>query len=131
MSGIDRIQTITDDLAIAGQLSAADLAVLTRAGYRAVMNLRSPEETGVWQSEADAIQPLGLQYLHRSLPHHLLSPTTVLPLLEDISALPKPLVLHCDNGIRSAILALIYLAVKQGCSIDWAFQRVFELELMP
>ncbi|MGQ9873123.1 hypothetical protein [Leptodesmis sp.] len=53
-----RVRKITDDLAIAGQLTIEEFQQLAEEGYRLVVNLRSPDETGSLKGEQQILEQL-------------------------------------------------------------------------
>lgn len=124
------IRVITDDLAIAGQLALPQLMELVSQGFHAVLNLRSPEETGFLPEESDKASHLGLTYAHHPLPLGQLDPKQAEQIFAEINRLPKPLLMHCDNAVRSAAIALMYLSTRQGATLDAAWQQVHQVGLL-
>lgn len=127
---MDTVRKITNELAIAGQLTPDQLAQLIEEGYQSVVNLRSLDEVGFWRDEQHKIEQLGLQYLNCPIQVNNLNPDSVFQLLQQISDLPKPMLVHCDSGIRSSVIALIQIALKQGMKTEDAFQKVTNLGLL-
>jgi uncharacterized protein (TIGR01244 family) len=126
---MDTVRQITDELAIAGQVTFDELQQLAEAGYRAVMNLRSPDETGFWHDEQQKVECLGLRYINVSISKNL-NLDDMLPVIRQLSELPKPMLVHCDSGIRSAVIVLMQLSIVQGMRAEDAFQRVMKLGLI-
>jgi protein tyrosine phosphatase (PTP) superfamily phosphohydrolase (DUF442 family) len=126
---MDTVQQITDELAIARQPTLEEMQQLLSAGYRSVVNLRSAQEVGFLETEQSAIEYLGLCYIHLTLPKTL-DLNSTLAVVQQLRGLPKPLLLHCDSGMRSAIVAMMYLAIGQGIRAEAAFQRVTQLGLL-
>ncbi|MCU0568939.1 MAG: sulfur transferase domain-containing protein [Oculatellaceae cyanobacterium Prado106] len=127
---MEPIRKINDELAIAGQIHLAQFPQVAAEGYRAVLNLRSPEEAGFLTLEAEKLQLLGLCYLNLPTPVTALNPETVLKVLDHLRRLPKPTLLHCDSGIRSAAIALISISVQQGVAIEQALRQAERLGLL-
>lgn len=127
---MDTVRKITNELAIAGQLAPDQLVQLIEEGYQSIVNLRSLDEVGFWSDEQHKIEQLGLQYFNCPIQVNSLNPDSVLRLIQQISDLPKPMLVHCDNGIRSSFIALILIAVKQGIKTEDAFQKATTLGLL-
>ncbi len=125
------IRAITHELAIAGQVSPEDVQALAQAGYRSVLNVRSPTETGFLATEQYSVECLGLRYCNTPTNSDDIDPAQFLAVMTQITALPKPLLLHCGNGVRAAALALTYVATKQGMKLDQALQKTANLGLLP
>jgi uncharacterized protein (TIGR01244 family) len=125
-----RVRKITDNLAIAGQLTLEEFQQLVEESYRSVVNLRSPDETGFLRSEQQILEQDGICYLSYPTTLGDINPDFVRSLIQQITKLPQPILVHCDSGTRSAILALLYIAMKQGMKAEQAFQKVTELGLL-
>lgn len=126
---MEPIRTIRDDLAIAGQISLEQLKQLARDGYRSVLNLRSPDETGYWADEQSITLGLNLYYLNLPLSRDMLDQATIRAVLQELEDLPKPVLVHCDTALRSAAIALIYVATDQGITYNQAFEKAMNLGL--
>ncbi|NJN86290.1 MAG: hypothetical protein HC881_08210 [Leptolyngbyaceae cyanobacterium SL_7_1] len=100
---METVRKITNEWAIAGQLTLNELHQLVEAGYRSVVNLRSVNEIGFLRDEQQKIERLGLHYAHCPIPAETLSLEDLLPVIQQLDALPKPMLVHCDSGIRSSI----------------------------
>lgn len=127
---MNMVRKITNDLAIAGQPAPDKLPQLVEEGYRSVVNLRSPDEAGFWNDEQIQIEQLGLRYVNYPIQSSHLTPEAALRLIQQISDLPKPMLVHCDTGIRSSVIALMQVAMKQGMRTEDAFQKVTKLGLL-
>jgi uncharacterized protein (TIGR01244 family) len=125
------IRKITEELAIAGQPSLEDLQQLVQAGYRSIVNLRSPDEIGCLTEQQQKAELLGLQYLNLPTQLEALNSDFVLWAIPQIADLPTPVLLHCDSGTRSSIMALIQIAIKQGLRAEQAIQKAYDLGLLP
>lgn len=126
---METVKQITDELAIAGQPTLEELSQLGEAGYRSVVNLRSPNEVGFLDNEQRKIEYLGLRYINISTPQKL-TLDDLLSVIQRLNELPKPILVHCDSGIRASIAVLMQLAINRGVSAEKAFQRVAELGLL-
>ena len=127
---MNTVRKITNELAIAGQPTPDKLIQLVEEGYRSVVNLRSPDEIGFWNDEQQKIEQLGLRYANYPIQTINLDAEMVFRLIQQISELPKPILLHCDSGVRSSVIALMQIAIKQGMGAEDALQRVTKLGLL-
>lgn len=127
---MDTIRKITSELAIAGQPTLDELQHVAEEGYRSVMNLRSSEEIGFLNDEKQKIEYLGLHYVNSPIQIKNLNLDHLLPVIRQLDVLPKPTLVHCDNGIRASIIVLIQVTVGQGIKAEDALQRVIKLGLL-
>jgi protein tyrosine phosphatase (PTP) superfamily phosphohydrolase (DUF442 family) len=95
------------------------------------VNLRSPDKIGFLTEQQQKAERLGLQYLNIPTQLKAINPDFVLWAIPQIAALPTPVLLHCDSGSRSSIMALIQIAIKQGSKAEQALQKVSDLGLLP
>lgn len=123
------IKKINDDLAVAGQIKLEQLMELVEAGYKSVLNLQAPDEAGVLEDEAQKVEALGLYYAQIPTQGKLQA-EVVLPVLKKLIELPKPLLLHCDNGTQSAAIGFVYIAMKHGATLDQAIVRARSINLV-
>jgi len=117
------VRKINDELAIAGQITPDQLAQLAQEGYASVLNLRLPNETGLLNEESQKVQYLSLNYINLPLKADSLNWEMSAPILQALDTLPKPVLIHCDNALRAAAIALLYIAVKQGVEWDRAIAQ--------
>lgn len=124
------IRKITNEWAIAGQPTLNELQQLLEEGYRSVVNLRSPNEIGFLEDEQQQIESLGLHYFNSPIQIKSLNLDDVLLLMQQLTGVPKPILVHCDSGIRSSIVVLMQIAIEQGIRAEDAFQKVAQLGLL-
>ncbi len=117
------VRKINDELAIAGQITPDQLAQLAQEGYASVLNLRLPNETGLLNEESQKVQYLSLNYINLPLKADSLNWEMSAPILQALDTLPKPILIHCDNALRAAAIALLYIAVRQGVEWDRAIAQ--------
>jgi uncharacterized protein (TIGR01244 family) len=127
---MDMVRKITNELSIAGQPTLDELQQLAEDGYRTVVNLRSPNEAGFLNDEQQQVEDLGLCYAHIPIQIKSLSLDDLLLAIRQSTELPKPMLVHCDSGIRSSIVVLMQIAVEQGLKAEDAFQKVVNLGLI-
>jgi uncharacterized protein (TIGR01244 family) len=127
---METIRKINDDLAIAGQITSEQLKQIAEAGYKSILNLRSPDEEGFQSHDRFHSHLLGLQYVNLPIEATKINPQVALQAFEKINELPKPTLVHCDSGRRSAVIIFMYIATRQGISLDLAFQQAINLDLL-
>ncbi|QZZ22957.1 dual specificity protein phosphatase family protein [Leptothermofonsia sichuanensis E412] len=126
---MERIRKINDDLAIAGQIALEQLPQIVQTGFRSVLNLRSPQETGFLANEQQSVERWQLEYVNFPLEGECLDVWTATQVLNQISSLPKPVLVHCDNAVRSAAIVLMHIATSQGATLDQALNQAQQLGL--
>ncbi|MCF4968642.1 beta-lactamase hydrolase domain-containing protein [Nostoc sp. CMAA1605] len=127
---MDIIRKINHELSIAGQITPEQFPQLLVDGYKSILNLRSPDEKGWLDDEKDKLEFLGLRYLNIPTKVEEINCQTTLQVLQIINELPKPALIHCDNSIRSAVIALLYIATKQGITFEKAIELTMSLGLI-
>jgi uncharacterized protein (TIGR01244 family) len=124
------VRKINDQLAIAGQITPDQLKQIADEGYKSVLNLRLPDETGLLADEQEKTEFLGLYYVTFPTKTEDINYQSMLQIYQTIVELPKPTLIHCDNSIRSAAIVLLYIAIKQGITFEKALQKVITLGLI-
>ncbi|ODG97567.1 hypothetical protein A4S05_12765 [Nostoc sp. KVJ20] len=124
------VRKINDELAIAGQITLEQLKKIADEGYKSVLNLRLPDETGLLADEQDKTELLGLYYLNLPTKTDDINHQNTLKIYQTITELPKPILIHCDNSIRSAAIVLLYIAMKQGITFEKAIEKIINLGLI-
>lgn len=127
---METIRKINDELAIAGQIPPEQFLPIFEDGFRSILNLRSPEESGFELSEDDKAEMLGLAYVNLPIPFDGINEEALLRTFKLINELPKPLLVHCDTGIRAALLVLIHIVMQQGATPKQAFRQAEKLGLL-
>ncbi|MBD2410469.1 hypothetical protein FACHB389_04245 [Nostoc calcicola FACHB-389] len=124
------VRKINNELAIAGQVTLDQLKQIADEGYKSVLNLRFPDETGFLVDEQQKTELLGLYYMNLPFKAEDISDRGTLQIFQRIAQLPKPTLIHCDNSIRSAAIVLLYISLKQGIEFEKALQKVINLGLI-
>ncbi len=124
------VRKINDELAIAGQITLDQLKQIADEGYKCVLNLRLPEEIGLLADEQEKTELLGLYYLNIPTQAEDIKHQGTLQMYQIITELPKPILIHCDNSIRSAAIVLLYIAIKQGITFEKALEKIINLGLI-
>jgi uncharacterized protein (TIGR01244 family) len=125
------IKKVSDVYAIAGQLPPEALQQLSQQGYRSVLNLRVPNETGWLANEQTIVESAGLGYAHIPLQPTHLSAESQAAVLSELELLPKPVLIHCGVGARAGAIALIALATQQQLSRNAVLAKAQELGINP
>ncbi|MCS6812819.1 MAG: sulfur transferase domain-containing protein [Cyanobacteria bacterium] len=123
------IHRIDDEVSIAGELSPEQLQQASQQGFKSVVNLRMPKEKGFLPDESQIVESLGMQYAHIPVNPSALSGALVAQISEQIDQLPKPVLMHCSLGLRSAGIALLRAGVNQGITVEEFLQRTAAMGL--
>jgi uncharacterized protein (TIGR01244 family) len=108
MSGLP-VRQVLDSVYVAPQLDPAAMAIAADMGFRSVVNNRPDYEHGPGQpANADiaAAAAANLSYHFLPVDGGYQSPQQIAELARLIDELPKPILLFCRSGARSARLAL-------------------------
>lgn len=127
---METVRKINNELAIAGQIAPEELKQLANEGYKSVLNLRSPDEQGFQDSEQLSTQLLGLHYANLPIKLTEINPQMALQVFQKIAEMPKPTLIHCDSAVRAIAMVLMYIATKQGMSLEDAFKQAEKLGLL-
>lgn len=108
------LRAIADDVCVAPQLSAAAMAEAARLGFRSVVNNRPDGEGGPAQPRSAEIEAAaraaGLQYRYLPVDSGFQTPQQAAEMAALLAELPRPLLMFCRSGARSARL----YALAQG-----------------
>jgi len=122
--------TISNELTVGGQPSAGDLEQLHRDGFKSIVNLRTEGEDDQALSPADEgekARAAGLTYLHLPVSGANMRPEQVDEFRRELSALPKPVFVHCHKGKRAGAFTMMHLAVTAGQSGDETLQQAEQM----
>lgn len=102
------LQALTPDVCVAPQLTPDAMAEAVAAGFRSVVNNRPDFEHGPDQpASADieaAARAAGLEYRHLPVAGGYQTPEQVAAMAALLAELPRPLLMFCRSGARSANL---------------------------
>jgi uncharacterized protein (TIGR01244 family) len=102
------IQAIAQDVCVAPQLGPEAMAELARVGFKSVVNNRPDFEEGPAQPTSAQIeaaaQAAGLQYRHLPVSPSYQTPEQAAEMARLLRELPRPLLMFCRSGARSANL---------------------------
>lgn len=123
------IRRINDDLAIAGMIAVAEWRQVAEEGFQSVLDLRSLDKP-LLDAERDYVESRGLCYVNlpSDIDMEFMNVETALALLQQIDVLPKP-TLVCNNATLAAAMVLMYIAMRQGETLQQAFQRAEKIGL--
>jgi uncharacterized protein (TIGR01244 family) len=102
------LRPIAADVSVAPQLTPEAMAEVARAGYKSVINNRpdfehGPDQPTSAQMQA-AAQAAGLAYRHLPVDGGYQSPEEIAAFAQLLQELPRPLLVFCRSGARSARL---------------------------
>jgi uncharacterized protein (TIGR01244 family) len=113
---------INNELAVKSQLTPEEFDLLAGAGFKSVLNLRSPDEQGFLPDEQQYASAAGLEYLNTPVEPGKINHQLVNQLMQDIDNLPKPILIHCSKGMRAGLIGLIYIATREGMTPEQALE---------
>ncbi|MBE9205759.1 phosphatase [Nostoc sp. LEGE 06077] len=118
---------VSENLSIAGQVTPEELQQLAQAGFKSVLNLRSPDESGFFHDEQQQAEEAGLEYVNVPLKPSQANQELTELAIEKIENLPKPILIHCAAGARAGGIALIANAISEGLTYEQVTQKASEL----
>jgi uncharacterized protein (TIGR01244 family) len=102
------VQAIAADVCVAPQLTPEAMTEAARLGFKSVVNNRPDFEGGPDQPTsatiAAAAQAAGLEYRHLPVAGGYQSPEEAAQMARLLQELPRPLLMFCRSGARSARL---------------------------
>jgi uncharacterized protein (TIGR01244 family) len=102
------IHPIAPDVCVAPQLDPAAMAEVARAGFRSVVNTRPDFDGGPGQPTSAAVEAAaraaGLEYRYVPVQSAYQTPEQVAEFARVMEELPRPVLLYCRSGSRSARL---------------------------
>lgn len=118
---------INDNLTTTGQVIPEQLKQAVQEGFKAVLNLRSPDELGFSKDEQQIAEALGLHYFNIPLKIEALDEALITRILMELDRIPKPAVVHCAASLRSTAIALLSVAVQEGLTPEQTLDRARDL----
>lgn len=120
---MENAKKINDTLTVAtNQVTLEQLQQAAQAGVKSVLNLRSPGEEG-FASDEKQQAAAGLHYVNIPVKPDALTEELASQVLQQIEELPKPALIHCKSGLRSGMMALMYMATREGMTAEQAMEK--------
>lgn len=118
--GVDNVGQPLEDLATAGQPEEEHLMRLAEAGYKTVIDLRTPEEDPGFD-EPGVVRRMGMEYVNIPVGHGMIEDETF-ELFRDLMKDPerRPVLVHCSSANRVGALLIPYLVLDEGKSTEEA-----------
>lgn len=95
---------LSDNLVVAGQLRAEDMAQVAQAGFKSVVINRPDQEGGPFQPSSDqvieAAQAAGMQAVYQPVISGQLTREDAETFSQLLETLPKPILAYCRSGGR-------------------------------
>jgi uncharacterized protein (TIGR01244 family) len=123
---MENVKKISEELAVAGQLTPEQFQQAAQFGFKSVLNLRSPDEQGFVNDEPQFVSDAGLQYSNIPVQPNAISEELTTEVLKQIDELPKPILIHCASGMRAGAMAFMNLATRQGLTPEQVFSLAAE-----
>ncbi|WP_317616140.1 hypothetical protein [Nostoc sp. 'Peltigera membranacea cyanobiont' 210A] len=89
-----------------------------------------PDEIGLLANEQEKTELLGVYYVNIPTKPEDINHQGMLQIYQIITELSKPILIHCDNSIRSDAIVWLYIALKQGIAFEKTLQKVINLGLI-
>ncbi|MFQ4136966.1 beta-lactamase hydrolase domain-containing protein [Nodosilinea sp. PGN35] len=118
---------VTDALTTMGQVRVEQLQAAVQEGFKAVLNLRVPNELGFWADEQRVAESLGLHYIHIPLRLEHLDEAVIDQILCQLDHLPKPVLVHCAAGMRSTVIALLSTAIAERLTPQQVVEKAYAI----
>ena len=129
-SGIDNAGQPLDDVTTAGQPEEEHLKRLAEAGYKTVVDLRTPEECPPPDEWGIAVRRAGLEYVNIPVGHEDIDERTFdrfRQLMQDPEC--RPVLVHCVSANRVGALLIPFLVLDEGKTTDDAREIAAEVGL--
>lgn len=111
------IKQVTKDVAVAAQLTTADVAELAARGFKSIICNRpdgeAPDQT-VYAEIAKAASAAGLEARFVPVASGMMTSADVAKFAAAVSELPKPILAYCRSGTRSSNVCLAAQALTGG-----------------
>ena len=126
---------VTDTTACSSMPTPEQVRALGTFGLRSVVNLIDERETCFDREEASHVAA-GVQYIHAPL-LSAKEPTDLKRALDAVAAAPKPVLVHCDTGVRAGLVSLLAAARETDMASDATPEQIIAwgcdmgLELKP
>ena len=126
---MENAKKVSDELSATGQITPEQLKQAEAAGFKSVLNLRSPAESGYSNDEQQQVEAAGLKYANVSVSATEANQVSIQSAIQEIENLPKPVLVHCAAGARATGIALIAAAIKAGSTYEQIVEKAQQLGL--
>lgn len=126
--GIDHASPLMPGALAAGQPTREQLEKLAKAGYKTVVDLRSPGEDRGFD-EAAVARELGLAYVNVPVTPSTLDRAVLDRFVESLKKAERPLLVHCGTSNRVGALFYGYLLSEEKLPPEQALARAREAGL--
>ena len=117
--GIPNYYRLRDDIATAGQPTDDALTAVQKAGFKAVLNLRTEQEGSL--AEKPKVEALGMEYYNIQVGREGFSPAMVEQFKDILGAnANRPILIHCASSNRVGALWYVHQVINGGESEDAA-----------
>jgi uncharacterized protein (TIGR01244 family) len=123
------IKKVSDQLSAAGQITREELQQAAKEGFKSIVNLRSPQESGFQADEQEQAKAAGLDYTNIPINPSEPNQELVDQVIQKIEDLPKPILVHCAAGARASAIALIATSIRDGLSSEEIITKAKEINL--
>ena len=117
---------ISDEMARANQPSPAQIARYAEMGFKTILNLRGPSDTGYYALEREACAAHGLEMIDARM--HSREPPRkdqIRKARELFDTIAYPALMHCKSGAdRAGVMAALYMHFRKGAPIEEAAQQL-------
>jgi uncharacterized protein (TIGR01244 family) len=128
-----QIHPLADQLSVAAQIDAADIATLAAQGFRSVINNRPDGEVEGQPTSAAleaAARQAGLAYRHVPVVSGQLSDAQVQLFADALDALPRPALAFCRTGTRSTMLWALQAGGPADAIVQVAREAGYDLSAL-
>ncbi|MFM7425716.1 MAG: beta-lactamase hydrolase domain-containing protein [Elainella sp.] len=122
---------ISDEFSAGGQPTPEDLTQLAETGFKSVVNLRFPDESGTLTDEQQLAESAGLSYVNVPVQSTEANPELTAQVLAELEHLPTPVYFYCRAGGRASAAALIAFATQQKLDRAAVLAKAQELGINP
>jgi len=117
-------QQITPEITVGGQPTADNIRELKERGFQTVINLRAPDEKNLLKDEKRHVEDNCMDYASIPVASQTLDEAAVQRFSTTVGAKnSQPVYVHCGSGGRAGVLALLYLAIDNGWTVEQALQE--------
>ncbi len=123
------ILSLGGEMSVSGAISEAEILSLKEAGYGTIIDLRGAGEPIVGLApdvERRLAEDAGLAYEHIPMGGSPLDGSRVNELRVALWAAEPKILMHCGNGRRAALCAMIHLGCQSGWTIDQCLDYAVE-----